>query len=109
MDQIPGAILKARLDPTYPLAFGLGNQYFTLKTDDIRYPLIKGGKNVVYLDKEWMQSGFIGTRLKNKLKETIVVSIESKGSGQIVYLADNPLFRGFWENGKLLFCNALFF
>lgn len=109
MDQIPGAILKAKLDPSHPLAFGLGNAYFTLKTDDIRFPLIKGGKNVIYIDKDWQQYGFIGNRLKSKLKETIVVSTESKGSGQIVYLADNPLFRGFWENGKLIFSNALFF
>jgi hypothetical protein len=25
-----------------------------------------------------------------------------------VYMADDPLFRSFWENGKLLFCNAVF-
>jgi len=23
-------------------------------------------------------------------------------------MVDNPLFRGFWENGKLFFANALF-
>jgi len=23
-------------------------------------------------------------------------------------MIDNPLFRGFWENGKLFFANALF-
>ncbi|MDZ4709861.1 MAG: M14 family zinc carboxypeptidase [Saprospiraceae bacterium] len=109
MDQIPGAILKAKLDSGFPLAFGLGNHYFTLKTDDLKFPLLKGGKNVVYLDNEWLQTGFIGSRLKHKLKETMVVSMESKGSGRIIYLADNPLFRGFWENGKLLFSNALFF
>jgi len=26
----------------------------------------------------------------------------------VVYMADNPLFRGFWENGKLFFANAIF-
>jgi len=26
----------------------------------------------------------------------------------LVILADNPLFRGFWENGKRLFDNAVF-
>jgi hypothetical protein len=24
------------------------------------------------------------------------------------FVADDPLFRSFWENGKLLFCNAVF-
>jgi hypothetical protein len=30
------------------------------------------------------------------------------GSGDIIYLADNPIFRNFWENGKLLLSNAVF-
>jgi len=30
------------------------------------------------------------------------------GRGNVVYLADNPLFRAFWHNGKLLFGNAVF-
>jgi len=30
------------------------------------------------------------------------------GGGSVVYLSDNPLFRNFWENGKLLFTNAVF-
>lgn len=109
MDFIPGAILQSSLDTSHPLAFGLGRSYYTLKTEDLQFPLIKGGKNVIYLEKDWKQSGFIGSRLKDKLKETTVVSVESQGRGRIVYMVDNPLFRGFWENGKLLFSNALFF
>ncbi|HNT19053.1 MAG TPA: M14 family zinc carboxypeptidase [Saprospiraceae bacterium] len=109
MDFIPGAILKTSLDTSHPMAFGLGRSYFTLKTEDLKFPLIKGGKNVIYLEKDWKQSGFIGSRLRDKLKETTVVSVEAMGRGRIVYMVDNPLFRGFWENGKLLFSNALFF
>jgi hypothetical protein len=30
------------------------------------------------------------------------------GSGSVVYLVDNPLFRGVWENGKLMVVNAIF-
>jgi hypothetical protein len=30
------------------------------------------------------------------------------GSGSVIYMADDPLFRLFWENGKLLFSNAVF-
>jgi hypothetical protein len=30
------------------------------------------------------------------------------GQGSVVFLADNVLFRNFWENGKLLMANALF-
>ncbi|MFC5048971.1 hypothetical protein [Aquimarina hainanensis] len=31
------------------------------------------------------------------------------GNGSIIYMVDNPLFRSFWENGKLFFVNAVFF
>jgi hypothetical protein len=31
------------------------------------------------------------------------------GGGQVIYMSDNPLFRAFWDNGKLLFANAVFF
>ena len=30
-------------------------------------------------------------------------------STDIAYMVDDPLFRGFWENGKFLFSNAVFF
>jgi len=30
------------------------------------------------------------------------------GKGNIVYMADDPIFRSFWENGKLLLANAIF-
>jgi hypothetical protein len=34
--------------------------------------------------------------------------MEEKGKGEVVYFVDDPLFRSFWENGKLMFCNAVF-
>ena len=45
---------------------------------------------------------------KKKIAETLVFGVENYGRGQVVYMVDNPLFRGFWENGKLFFVNALF-
>ena len=50
---------------------------------------------------------YIG-QFRKKLPETVSYSVESKGSGKLVYMIDNPLFRAFWENGILLFSNALF-
>jgi hypothetical protein len=42
------------------------------------------------------------------LGNTPVVSVEDKGRGSVVYLPDNPLYRGFWINGQFLFSNVLF-
>jgi hypothetical protein len=42
------------------------------------------------------------------LEDGLVFGVQDLGKGELVYLADDPLFRSFWENGKLLFCNAVF-
>jgi hypothetical protein len=52
--------------------------------------------------------GFAGAKINKQLENTLVFGVEDKGKGQAVYLVDNPLFRSFWENGKMLFSNAVF-
>ena len=53
-------------------------------------------------------SGFVGSKVTKKQTEALIVGVQSIGSGTAVYLLENPLFRGFWENGKLLLLNAIF-
>lgn len=106
----PGSILKVELDNTHPLAFGYPGYYYTLKIDDNVYEFIKeGGWNVGIIKKDNQVSGFIGTDKKEKLKDGLLFGVQDMGRGSVTYFADNPLFRSFWENGKLLFCNAVFF
>jgi hypothetical protein len=106
---IPGSIFKVQLDNTHPLAFGYPNFYYTLKQDDALYEFIKeGGWNVGVLKKDSQVSGFVGSSLKDKLNDALVFGVQDMGGGKIIYLADNLLFRSFWENGKLMFCNAVF-
>jgi hypothetical protein len=80
-----------------------------LKLDDNVYEFLKdGGWNVGVIKKDNYVSGFAGSKAKEKLKDGLIFGVQELGRGQIVYLADDPLFRSFWENGKLLFCNAVF-
>jgi hypothetical protein len=30
------------------------------------------------------------------------------GNGSVIFFADDPVFRNFWENGKMLLANAVF-
>ncbi len=105
---IPGAIYKVELDNTHPLAYGYPNFYYTLKQDANIYEFMKDGWNVGVLKKDNYTAGFSGYKVKNKLKDGLLFGVEEMGSGSVVFMADNPLFRLFWENGKLLFCNAVF-
>lgn len=105
----PGSIFKVELDNTHPLAFGYPTYYYTLKQDDNIYEFIKeNGWNVGVIKKGKQVSGFVGSRLQNRLKDGLLFGVQQMGSGTITYLADDVLFRSFWENGKLLFSNAVF-
>jgi hypothetical protein len=43
--------------------------------------------------------GFVGHDLKNKLNNTVSFAIDKKDKGEVIYMIDNPLFRGF---GKMV-------
>ncbi len=109
VDFNPGSIVQLNLDKTHPLAFGLSDTYFSLKTNSLVYEPLKDAWNVGVVPKDPIIKGFMGYQLKKEVKRSVTFAVENKGRGAVIYMVDNPLFRSFWENGKLLFSNALFF
>ncbi|MEM6524767.1 MAG: M14 family metallopeptidase [Bacteroidota bacterium] len=108
-NSIFGAIFKVSLDNSNPLAYGYGREYYSLKTSSQRFAYLDGGQNVgVLKGSAEAVSGFAGFKALDKLENSLVFGVQRKGRGQVVYMVDNPLFRAFWENGKLLFSNAVF-
>lgn len=105
---IPGAIYKVNLDNTHPLGFGFPDFYYTLKLDDKVYQYLSSGWNVGVIKKDNYVTGFVGVKARKKLMDGLIFGVQELGNGSVVYLADDPLFRSFWENGKLLFSNAVF-
>ena len=108
MSNIAGAIYKIELDNSHPLALGFPNFFYNLKQDANMYDYLKDGWNVGVIKKDSYTAGFVGNNLKEKIKEGLSIGVQDYGRGSIVYLADNPIFRCFWENGKMLFSNAVF-
>lgn len=105
-----GAIYQVKIDPTHPLGFGLEGKFYTLKNNGSRYAYLDNGVNVgIIPDAAAYRFGYIGNKIKPKMPKSMVYGVESQGRGQIVYLSDNPMFRAFWESGKLLVANAVFF
>lgn len=106
---ISGSIFKTNIDTTHPLAFGYSDTYYSLKIGSDAYALLDRGYNVGYLDAEPKRvSGFAGEAALKGLSNSLVFGVEPMGRGTITYMVDDPLFRAFWENGKLFFANALF-
>ena len=108
-DAVQGSIYRVQLDNSHPLAFGYGDTYFALVRNPLNYSFLgKGGWNVGVIKKDSYSAGFIGAKARKELTDTFVVGTQDLGRGSVVYLGDNPLFRAFWQSGKLMFGNAVF-
>ncbi|MFC7358172.1 M14 metallopeptidase family protein [Jejudonia soesokkakensis] len=107
---ITGSIFKTTLDVTHPMAFGYDKDYYSLKLGGTSYAFLDSGYNVGYIkDTPVVVSGFAGEKATKGLTNSVVFAEERMGSGSMIYMVDDVLFRSFWENGKLLFVNAIFF
>jgi Zinc carboxypeptidase len=107
-DLVPGAIFKVTMDASHPLGYGFSDNYYALLKENAAFDYLENGWNVGHLTKDAYVTGFAGKNAKENLKETLVFGVETIGNGKIIYMLDNPLFRGFWYNGKQLFGNAVF-
>jgi uncharacterized membrane protein len=107
---ITGAIYQVQMDPSHPMAFGYGELYYSLKLGNSSYKPLESGLTVGRIGKDPVSvSGFSGEEAKAGLSNSLVFGEQRMGRGSMVYLVDDVLFRSFWENGKLLLANSLFF
>ena len=67
-----------------------------------------GDWNVGVVAEDGRMSGHTGFRAKERIEGSLAFGVQGMGRGEIVYLLDNPLIRGFWVSGHLLFANAVF-
>ena len=110
-DNVTGAIFKVDLDTTHPLAFGYQSPYYTLKQSSSVYELLRNDTdwNVGVMPEGSHVSGYVGSLLKESIDPGLVLGVQDMGGGDIIYITENPLFRAFWYNGRLMVANALFF
>jgi hypothetical protein len=106
--QNPGSIFRVQLDPSFPLAYGYTQHIHLLKTNKLVLDPIANGNQVGIHTRGSHVSGFIGHKIKEHIESGMSIGVESMGRGQIVYFADNPIFRSFWRSGKLMVANAAF-
>jgi hypothetical protein len=106
-DAITGAIYPCILDQSNPMVFGY-DFYYTLRQGATTYQI--DGKPAFALAKNATAvNGFVGARVKAQQSEAHIAGSVQYGRGTIVYFIDNPLFRGFWESGKLMVANSIYF
>ncbi len=104
-----GSIYELTMDNSHPLAFGYDETYMSLKLGSSGYEYLENGWNVAVAKSGDPRSGFVGYKAKDMLGVSLSYGVQNMGAGSVVYMVDNPFFRGFWHNGKLLIGNAVFF
>ena len=107
---IGGAIVRASVDPTHPVAYGYGTEMPLFRRGST---LLRSSDNpfatpVRYTDKPLL-SGYIGEQRLAEMVNQPAVIAERHGKGLVVRFANNPLFRGFWRGTERLWVNSLYF
>ena len=107
-ESITGAIFSADLDISHPLAFGYDSPYFTLKHNSTAYPCLKKDGMLAWSVREIRLVDSREAKQNSLAKTPFCLVLSPLEGGEVVYLMDNPIYRGFWYGGRLLLANAVF-
>jgi len=109
--EIPGTILEGELDLSHPLAFGYRESIIPLfKDGDLMLEPAKNPYATPLMYRPGVPlSGYLPGKFQGKTGGAAGIIVGSIGSGKVIMMADNPLFRQHWLGTTKLFSNALFF
>jgi hypothetical protein len=106
-----GMIAQVNLDLTHPLFYGYdrttsysfrrGNSYYDASEYTYSAP--------ARYTEDPVASGYLHKSNKAKMANSAAVFTENIGRGNVIAIADNPVFRGYWWGGSKLLANAIFF
>jgi hypothetical protein len=109
--QMSGAIFRAEIDLSHPLAYGYTQPYVSLFKANRVY--MEKSKNPYatpfYYKSSPLQSGWLSKENYDAVKNSAAVVVNASGGGRIISIADNPNLRAFWLGGSKLMLNAIFF
>lgn len=112
---IPGAIMRATVDRTTYLTYGLEQDELpVLLSSGYFFRFSKEGTNALIFDakpkKPLTISGFVWEGNTEKLlRGTAALIDEPNGSGHLILFADDPFFRGIFRSTTRPFFNAMLF
>jgi hypothetical protein len=111
---VPGAIMRATIDRTTYLTYGLQNQETlpVLLSSGYFFRISKEGTNAVVFEQNPKQpltiSGFVWEgNTERLLKGTAYVIDEPTGGGHVILFAEEPFFRGIFRSATRLFFNSM--
>jgi hypothetical protein len=106
---LPGSVFRVEWDKTHPLTFGVSSSF--VFRDSGRFIGLPSGPGTIvarYSDPA-LASGYASDPVKNLGAGKLAVGATSLGSGRVILIADNPIFRGYFRAQERLFLNAVLF
>jgi hypothetical protein len=109
--RMSGAIFRADVDLSHPLAYGYTHPYVSLfKANRVFMDKSKNPFGTpFYYKSSPLESGWLSRENYEAVKNSAAVVVNASGSGRIISIADNPNLRAFWLGGSKLMMNAIFF
>jgi hypothetical protein len=112
LQKIEGTIFSAQLDRTHPIAFGVSGASLPVFRDQTLF--IEPSSNpfstpAVYRDANPLLSGYASEENVRLAAGSAAVLVKAEGTGRVIAIPNNPLFRGFWYGTERLFVNSVFF
>jgi hypothetical protein len=112
LQSIEGAILEAEADMTHPLCFGLPSNripVFRAHTLFVEPSTNPFSTPLVYSQRNTLLSGYVSDENIKLASGSAAMLVKSEGSGRVIVIPDNPIFRGYWYGTQRLLENAVFF
>lgn len=112
---VPGAIIRATVDRTVYLNYGLQNEHLSvLLSSGYFFRLSNEGSNAIIFEQKpkvpLTISGFVWEGNTEKLlKGTAYLIDEPTGNGHVIMFADDPFFRGIFRTMTRPFFNSILF
>ncbi|MDR9364485.1 MAG: M14 family metallopeptidase [Balneolaceae bacterium] len=110
LKRTPGAAFQGMIDDSHPLAFGVGNQLYSLKFSDDAFVPSTDWQTVGYYSKNQetlLASGYASQENIEKAAGQAFAGVDEMGSGKVVFLLDNTQYRMFWVGPARMMQNAV--
>ena len=108
--RIPGSAMRANIDVSHPLAFGLKPELYSLKFGLDAIKPSTGLQTVGYYEsdaEDLLAAGYATEENLRHLAGNTFAGVMPLGQGKVVFLADNTQYRMFWRGPSRMMQNAV--
>ena len=107
----PGAALATVMQPLHPLTIGLPSSPAVLYEGTLVLETMGDPRKdvLVAVDEDPVEAGFAWPEAEERLAGSLLVGMETRGSGAVVLFSQDPAYRLFWRATTPILLNAVLY